>query len=98
MRVLFICISFLNFSVVTAQTYVVSPNEPSVFESFVVPPIAGQDFFLWSRDSGCYFNDYTVDPEVLVDIEADDIRVFNRGGLGGSGICVPPPSKIFTKG
>ncbi len=92
MKTVVTIIFFFNCTAVFAGTnYVVSPNEPIVSSSFVAPPQAGQNFFLWSRDSGCYTSDYTVEPETLVVPSGSDVRVFFHAGLGGSTTCVTPP-------
>lgn len=60
-------------------------------------PVSNETFYLWSRDSGCYTNDYEVNPRTQVEIVNDEISVFFQAGLGGNTICVSPPPPIYLQ-
>ena len=85
-----------SFNAAFAQ-YVVSPYQPHVPFTSAPPPSSGQNFFLWSRDSGCYTSDYTVDPRYQVQILDNTINIFFQAGLGGSTICVSPTPPIYLQ-
>jgi len=88
MKTLIAFIIILKLGVATAEHYIVLPNEPDFFSGTASSPIAGQDFYLWRRDSGCYTSDYTIEPETHVKVIENDVRIFFKAGLGGSTICV----------
>lgn len=91
MKTLIACLLFLACSVATAQNFIVSPNEP-IFPSFTVPPpVANQDFFLWSPQP---LGPNTIGV-VELDVNASEVRVFFRGPLCGSfPIPDPPPPTL----
>lgn len=80
MKTLIACLLLTSFVSADAQNYyeyIASPVQPIMDPTYtVVPPIAGQNFFLWQRHSGCGVTNYIVEPEELVVVEDNDVRVF----------------------
>jgi len=92
MRSLILLALIFNLSLASAgTTYFISPFEPPFLTpEDAIPPQADQSFSLWSRDSGCYTNNYTVEPEIEVNLDGNEVRVFNKLGQGGNTVCVSP--------
>lgn len=92
MKLFISCLLFLTFSVATAQNFIVSPNEP-IYPSFTAPPpVANQNFFLWSPQP--------LGPNMVgvveLNMNASEVRVFFRGPLCSSGLPIDPPPPTYS--
>ena len=95
MKLLVITLLIFFMQPVSGQLFV-SPVQPPVDTSRIIQPVANQIAYLWQRHSGCYTNDYDVEPQTQVSYEDQEVRVFYRAGLGGSTFCVTPPPRSFV--